>query len=633
MNAKKTFGFLGIALAMGSFPSFASADDIIPFSRHCDKNIEINDFALVQSRPMAQNTPLSEADNGGWVAIYEVPEVPSTNPDSDRAKAEEAVKKAEEDVKKADTDYRAAVAAAAANPTDADLAAAVATTKGALDTAESALTTAESALATAKADNPVEIDPIPLTISGSVNHDRSFVSICEGNEIVAIIPTYFQNETDEDKKFSFSFDIGFQTKLEDDKIHETISAVLENPRFQEGKDGDIIETSLDKCSVDINDSSTEYKKIILQDGSLNPEISDHVRCIAPNGDQLLGGLAYHEVYASVEREDRVIDSTDGTGQQANRSTTAFGIENYDRATTFNYAIFPPLEELSGCNGSSIAKLSVEDVRCLSMDRQVEFKRYFLGLPEVIQKLFDFDSGTEDEAADFASNPHPLLVNYFNETIPADEKESDSLPLDGEWLSISATNGKHRYMPSFSVLPEEDSALENGLISYYDEAEADCGPEEDGGSCWEEDYRGENGCKVDQESYFSEVLGTGAAATANPTFPQGCNGGVFPTLESDQAALLEHVGITDPNHPKVIAVSKMNATANEVCNDARDTAEGEFTMIQAVNAASVEINQFMADLDARYEGFGACEKIQAINTMSGMMDRMLGMLGREVDTKK
>lgn len=553
MNTKKVFGLLGMALSIGAFPSFSLANDVIPFSRHCDRSIELNDFALIQSRPIAQNTPLSESDNGGWVAIYEVPE-DAVGDGSD--------------------------------------------------------------------------DPIALNISGSVNHDQPLVSICENDQIVAVIPTYLENETDEDRKFSFFFDIGFETVTEADGIHETLSAVIQNTRFKEDQDGDLVETTLDVCSVDINDPSLEYKRILLPEGGENPEVSDYVRCLSSNASHLLGGLAYHEVYSSIEREERTIDSTNGSNQQ-NRAMTAFGIENYDRVTTFNYAIFPALEELSGCNGSSIAKLNVEDVRCLSMDRQVEFKRYFLGLPEVIQKLFDFDSGVDDEVAEFESEPHALLVNYFNENISTDDQDSADLPLSGEWLSVSNTDGKHRYMKSFTALPAADADLQNGLISYYDTTESECGIEEDNASCWSEKYRDEYGCTVDQEAYFSELIdASGPGALSNPAFPQGCNGGVFPTLASDQSALLEHVGITDTGHPKVVAISQMNEKANEVCNDVRDTAAGEFKMIQAVNAAGVEITQFMADLDARYEGFGACEKIQAINTMSGMMDRMLGMLGRE-----
>jgi len=40
-----------------------------------------------------------------------------------------------------------------------------------------------------------------------------------------------------------------------------------------------------------------------------------------------------------------------------------------------------------------------------------------------------------------------------------------------------------------------------------------------------------------------------------------------------------------------------------------------------------VTRYIADLDLRYEGFGACEKISAINTLSGIMKRTLEALGK------
>ncbi len=498
-NIKKNWGLILFFFLVAIIPLKADARTAESFKAHCSQNLQFNDFASITSIPPALNTPLTQADDGGWVAIYEI------------------------------------------------------------DT-ENENTSSEELL---------------IEVAGSVNKNNAYATICINGLVLGVVPTYQISPTDTDSYFKIQYTL--ELKSGEESGVKAINPIV----FSSNSDF----ASVNKVN-DWNDADLAFIELEEVQADLIPSFSDDFEKIA-------GGYAYHEVYATYSPQDLAVKKK------------AFTMEAFDRITSFNYAIFPPLETLSGCNASSLANLSVEDIKCFPAKRQEEFKKYFLGLPEVIQRLFDFAADVEDEPASIDGS-RELIVNYFNEK----SGSLESAPTTGEWLSISEEDKKYRYFPIKSI--EIDSDLSNGLESYYDMCDPSL-PASEFNGC----YSGIHGCNVNNnldiiaEVGQSMVVGQGICSGEN--------------LPADTASLLSHVGINDPNDPKIVALANMNAEANKICREINDS--GSISKLQAINASSVAITQYLADLDSRYEGFNACEKISAINTLSGLMDRTLEVLGR------
>lgn len=425
---------------------------------------------------------------------------------------------------------------------------------------------------------------LDLEFQGTVDSDEDYVTVCEGGSVVAIIPTYKQAETDTNRVFKLAYTLTFGVGGD---------VAIDNPSYYTSKDS---KSSLNAVT-NWNDVSRSFEEL----ASLDPT---SIVSKSNEFEALLGGVAYHEVYATYAPPSQPLQ------------TEGFSLENFDNISTLNYAIFPPLETLSGCNASSLQQLNVEDVKCFSMERQVEFRKYFLGLPEVIQRLFDFASDVDDEPAS-VDGVRKLMVNYFNGQ-SVDDDALTAAPATGEYLSISVSNNKYRYSPLFTGTLD-DLEMENGLTSYHEECKAlSPYPSPAYDTC----YKTDKNCKVTMLDVVSEI---GSAMIVNGLDGTCADGGFLPTLTTDATALLTHVGVNDDTDPKVMALSDINERTNTLCTDIN--ANVGITDLQALNASAIAMTQYLADLDARYEGFGACEKISAINTLSGMMDRTLEVLGR------
>lgn len=479
-------------------PTDASAREAEHFYNHCRKSAEFNAFASIDSIPSAKDSPLTQGDNGKWVALYE-------------------------------------------------------------------------------AQNEGEVN---LEVSGTVDDSVESVFLCEKEKIVAILPTYKTSESDNNASFKFAFKLAF----------DGTTVTITEPSYYDAEGASVVARgATDGCPTDLNSAERPFAEI--ESGS--PLLG----CIGENVDSLLAGLTYHEIYATHKPYG---DAVTGGG---------FSLTNFENIATFNYAIFPPLETLSACNASSIANLSVEDIKCFTSEQQIRFKRYFLGLPELIQKLFDIDATANLAGGEIAyvqglvDAGREFLVNYFNE-----KDTLSAAPSSGAWLDISAnTESRYRYFKSFSSL--EGADLSGGITSYYDELCTD-------GTCPAEYHEK---CAIDPSLDLIAKIGTDSIAL----FPDGCGSNALPT---DAAELLAHAGVSETNE-KIQELQEINTRANELCAEIQNIRNpADITVLQAVNAAAVEITQYLADLDARYEGFGACEKISAVNTLSAIMDRTLTVLG-------
>ena len=195
-----------------------------------------------------------------------------------------------------------------------------------------------------------------------------------------------------------------------------------------------------------------------------------------------------------------------------------------------------------------------------------------------------------------------------------------------------------------------SADGTGLISYYDDyLKSNNGCDDNGdmkASC-KSGFQTATQCSVSDvtQSLLSDIGTTPGTGTAIALFPNGC---ASKEISTDAQALGKFVslGQSDPKIQELVKVNEETQCAclkvkmdlgvplssdEQAAKDALSqngkclkdfSTSSAVPIIQSLNAATVAITQNVGYNMAAFEGFNACQKIQALRTLSQIIDASL-----------
>ena len=128
-------------------------------------------------------------------------------------------------------------------------------------------------------------ETLNLEISGSVDDSIDHIVLCEDEKIVAILPVYKKATTDTLNSFKFTFDLELNGE----------SVTISNEKYYDANGNQSTPT---ECVVNGSNNINSNNA----DGLMPfQEIDDSMLgCISKDSDNLLGGISYHEVYATYQ---------------------------------------------------------------------------------------------------------------------------------------------------------------------------------------------------------------------------------------------------------------------------------------------------------------------------------------------
>lgn len=338
-----------------------------------------------------------------------------------------------------------------------------------------------------------------------------------------------------------------------------------------------------------------------------------IQVLNPTAFKELGTYDYHQLYARYKK-----DPNPESKWQWDAIDVILPPEWY----TYNYAIFMPqtLDRVAWCSVSTIWDLTVSDMKCFPLSRQLEFKFYFLRLPQDIQVLFDDD---RREAFDWNLNPMPKSWNEFLANYFTNQKTDWPLLKDSKNKYLSPTKCQNSDNICYKKMPDSNKLakiwtyqklLESELYNKF--------------SDWLESYY-----QIDQETWKFKDENTYKSHCWNWEFKKAslvdCSWD--PDWVKDSEQIRSYAEWADPTSINKIfdakKIENLDKSLDKFCSNLGDWKVLSQDVMM-VNAALIESNKKLADLSSRYEKFDACKKIMAIETLRNMTSRAHKMLSGE-----